>query len=237
VRGAEQLVQALPRDYVDPGVGPVCELRHYHALAWAISHFGDVHYRAALGAAPSVAPGQRHPLDELTYYLRLYLNKLRADGRAGDYRAHGWLGTESVDLDPGWFVDGNVSFDALGSAIIFADGRRVTGIEARWTGVSSLVKHESNVVGGGEGDADGASDEDDDDSRDLAGPPVTEAVAWMRTEEAKAWLDPRQPRLKKRENIEACRLALDIPREVARQAFMAAVPPDRRRTRGGQQKN
>jgi hypothetical protein len=145
LRGAEELLGALPPDYrVEAGLGPIRELRHYAALAWAITHFQDMHYREARGAALAVAPEQRHPLDDFTYHLGLFLDGLRADGRTASYRTQGWQGPTRVELDPGWFADGNLTFDALNNAIDMADGRRITGIEARWVAVSAPVEHESN---------------------------------------------------------------------------------------------
>jgi hypothetical protein len=81
-----------------------------------------------------------------------------------------------------------------------------------------------------------AGDDDDDDSGELAGPPPPPAVEFMRTAEARAWLDPRRPLLKKVPTIADCCAELGVTREVARVAFEKVVPLDRQRTRGGQRK-
>lgn len=255
LRGAEALVRALPPDYcVEPDLGPICQLEHYGALAWCVSHFGDVHYREAtscheaLGGAAALprvtsanpTPQQRptrrlRPVDEFTRELGLHLTGLMADGRAGHYRVHGWLGAESVDHEPGWFVDGNLTFDALGNALRFADGRETTGIEGRWLGpLRPSLRTDLGRPEGPETDSDSETG-DDDDSGEMAGPPVSAAVHWFRRKDAKQLL--KDQLLKKRVTVDEGRVVLKISRADAERAFDVAVPPDRRRRQGGQKRS
>jgi hypothetical protein len=78
--------------------------------------------------------------------------------------------------------------------------------------------------------------DDADDGGEIAGPPPTKAEEFMRTAEARAWLAPGRPLLKKVETIAACCTELGVTRKVARAAFESALPLGRQRTRGGQRK-
>jgi hypothetical protein len=207
----------------------------YTALAWCISHYDDMHYRAARAAAgpPSrPADGYQHPLDHFTRVLGMNLRKLMRAGRAGRYRVHGWLGKEPVDLEPGWFVDGNiVALDALANAIEMANGCYFTGIEAWLTDADDGAGPAAEKVETEEAEADVAE-------LDAAEP--SEVEKWMRLEEAKA-LVVGQPPLKMVATRDACvahfaARGITVTRAEAEKAFKKAVWTDRRRRSGGRQK-
>lgn len=203
------------------GVGPLEELHPDTALAWCISHFGDALYREMRDAAdyqPSrLADAYRRPFDDFSFVLGSYLIKLLRDGRAGRYRVHGWLGDKGVDLDPGWFVEGNLTFDALANAIVMADGRLFTGIEARFA---------INPAGD-------AGDDVDRDDGVMAAPQPSPVRLHIRRLEAEAFLKPGSPLLEKVQTIKDCEpLFPDLTRDEIDKAFVTEVPADRRRHRG-----
>ena len=236
LRQAEALVRGLSPERTEEGLGPICELDHYAALAWCISHCDDGVYREAYAAAgpPSQPPTYEHPFHQFSHYLRLYLRGMPAHGREGHYRMHGWLGDKGVDLDPGWFVEGNMRFDALANAVEMADGRRYTGIEAR------LVLEETEAI-----DSPSADDLDDDGAEDQdegepEAPTPSEAQLAIRQLERAAWAEPGSPKLRQRalsnslykEGLDPRTGRATHSKHALEEMFKIEVPPDRRLGRG-----
>jgi hypothetical protein len=221
LRRAEVLLGGLPPELLTEELAAIdVRPRHYTPLAWAVSHLADSRYREAMAGAGWVQSGGVDSFaDTLGRYLRALLDK----GRAAHYRLQGWLGGQRVDLDPGWFVAGNLRFDALVNAVVMADGRRITGIEAR--------------LELGSPDADDPPEDDntnpDDDTPETL--PPTAYQLEIRTLEASAWLTESRPQLPKEaivNDLYEKYKKQGVKRREIEKAFSIEVPPDRQRGRG-----
>jgi hypothetical protein len=230
---AWMLLRSIPAERREQLLGPLYERyerRHSAAVAWCVSHFCDPSYREALAAArvpwqPADRPA--HPLDYFTMVLGGYLEETLLHGWMASFRMHGWLGDKSIDFNRGWFVEGNMRFDALGNAVEMADGRRITGIEARLVPETAGEVLETTGKEEDEGEATGG---------EVDVPP--EALLWMGRQEAKAILKDGAPRLQKEGSggvVDECCATFGVTRRVARATFVKAVPQWRQRSRGGTQ--